>query len=274
MFYTTKQDLKRAEEVLLRKPDMYMSKYLYIGSGVAAVTGDDVTLTPAVSPGFVVDDLISAAGINLYCQDKSGNVVIGKVSDNDADSVTFDASAAIKESDGSAAAGTDFIIGNTYYFYVLTPHASQAWGDYFGIVKNPDFSQEDEMATLEETEEGVIAEGLIRVNMSITGENYNVGNADVQQAIRNTTTIGDQTSYYEMNGGFRPAARPYWRATWLGYLDNGKAFIMQYFRGRLHQEGSFNPTGEEYTPFNWVLNPQGDPLRDKAVNAYKIKIEK
>lgn len=274
MFFTNMNDINKQKQCLLEKPDVYMSQILYSGQGVISVSVNDITLTPAVSPAFTPDELISTVGLNLIVHDDDGNVFIGKVTDNAAVSITFLSTAMVKESDDSAGAATDWTAAGTVSFYVLEPSAVNKYGNYFGVTKNPSMTIEDEMAMLEDQSQGIIAEGLIRVNMDVTGENYNCTNPDVLQAVRNMSLIGAQTTQSQLAGGFRPNAAPLYRLTFIGKQQDGNDFFMQYFMGRLRQEGEFNPTGEEYANIGWGFRPLADPLRPKQTNAYKIMIDK
>ena len=65
-FYTTKQDLQRSKDLLLRQPDMYVSEIKYSGSGVAGKSGNDITLTPATSPAWTINEFQSAVGLNRH----------------------------------------------------------------------------------------------------------------------------------------------------------------------------------------------------------------
>ncbi len=154
----------------------------------------------------------------------------------------------------------------------MTPHASALWGDYFGIVKEPEMTWAEEYATVEDID-GLIAEGLIKVEMDITGQNKNCVNGDVLKAVLNLTAQGAQSGNVEMHGGFRPDSRPKFRTTFIGKTDDNKDFILQYFTGKMRSEGGFAPTGEDYAQLGWGFKPQADQLRDEKVNAYRIVID-
>jgi hypothetical protein len=155
----------------------------------------------------------------------------------------------------------------------MTPHQSALWGDYFGVVKEPDMSQAEEYATVEDVD-GIIAEGLIKVELDITGQNKNVINGDVLKAVLNMTAQGAQSGNVELHAGFRPDARAKFRTTYIGITQAKKDFIIQYFYGKLRAEGSLAPSGEEYAQLGWGYKPQADFLRNKKVNAYRWKIDK
>ena len=280
-FYTTKQDIQKAKDLLLRQPDMFVSLVVYEGKGIAAVSGDDVTITPTVSPGWVSAAYVSTVGINFVIKDDNGGVVEGLVKSNTASEVVFDATLArqVNNIDDTpetpkASAGSDFTAGVEYDFQVMSPQTEYEYGDYFGIVKEPAFGNEEEMAQLEDPVEGLIAEGLIKVNMSITGVNYNVVNGDVLKAVRNMVEVGSQTTYTQLHGGFRPAVRSKYRVTFFGKTDDDKDFEMRYFLGKFRAEGELAPNGTEYTSLGWGFTPYADPLILQDRTAYKITVQK
>ena len=94
--------------LVLKDVEIFLQQYEYVGSGVCSIATNDITLTPATSPSFTVDALISTQPTNNVVVADGSKVLEGKVSDNDADSVTFDATATVDYSDGSAGAATDF----------------------------------------------------------------------------------------------------------------------------------------------------------------------
>ncbi len=270
-FYATKADIQRTKDLLLRQPDMFVSEVLYSGVGVIAVSSNDVTLTPATTPGLTPSALISAVGRNIEVVDSAGICYVGKIKANDADSVTFDATLARKTTTGAIGVASDWTIAGSVGFFVMTPHASYEWGDYFGIVKEPDVSWAEENATVEDID-GLIAEGLIKIEMDITGQNKNCVNGDVLKSVLNLTAQGAQSGNVEFHGGFRPAPRPKFRVTFFGLTDDSKDFMMQFFLGKLRSEGSFTPTGEDYAQLGWGFKPQADALRNEKVNAYRFQI--
>jgi len=274
MFYTTKADINREKELLLRQPDSYLSRIDYEGQGVISKVGNDITLTPVISPTFVTNAYQSAVGLNLICQNSAGDCVIGKIKSNSVTAIVFDSTLSRKTKDGVIGAPADWTTGGTVNFYVMTPHATYLWGDYFGVVKEPDISFEEEYASVEDSVDGIIAEGLIRVNLDVTGQNKNITNSDVLTSVLNLTPQGSQSGSYELHGGFRPAARKKFRITFAGKTDDEKDFLLQYFKCKFRAEGSISPNGEDYAQVGWGLKPYRDSLRNEAVNAYMIKIQK
>jgi len=286
MFYASKEDVRKAKELLLRQPDMFVSMVLYEGSGVAAISSNDVTITPATSPGWVTNALQSTVCINLVIKmdkervDDEGRTVNHifevKVKNNDANSLTFDATLGVDQDDvdDSAGAGTDWTVGETYDFYVMSPNTEYAYGDYFGIVREPAISEEEEMAELVDPVDGLIAEGLIGKTIMISGNNYNVVNNDVLKAIKNLTEVGSQTTAYQMYGGFRPAVRKKFRVAFFGKTDDDKDFALRYFQGKFRHTGELSPNGTEYAFMPWEFRPYADPLRGKDRNAYKTTIQR
>ena len=270
-FYTDKTSLQKGKDLLLQQPDMYVSEQLYSGLGVISIASDDVTLTPATSPDYTPSVFISAVGRNLEVQDSAGICYVGKVKTNDGDSITFDATLTRKTTNGDLGAATSWTALGSVNFRVFTAHATALWGDYFGIVKEPEMTWTEELAVVEDVD-GVIAEGLIKVEMDVTGQNKNVTNGDVLKAVLNMTAQGAQSGNVEVHGGFRPSARPKFRVTFIGETDDSKDFLMQYFLGKMRAEGSFAPNGEDYAQIGWGFKPQADSLRASGVNGFRIQV--
>ena len=78
--FNNKSDTTLLQKFVIEEPEIYLQKYEYIGQGVASISTDDVTLTPAVSPSFTIDELISTVAFNGLVVANS-KVIEFKVSD-------------------------------------------------------------------------------------------------------------------------------------------------------------------------------------------------
>lgn len=276
-FYASKNSSSLATDQVLQDVYVYLQKFEYIGSGVASISTDDITLTPSTSPSWTVDEWISTVADNVVVVADGSKVLEGPVSDNDATSLTFDATTMKDYSDGSAGDATDFTDTNTYDFYLLTASDIYKFGDYFGWTSEVTINSEEEFA---EFKQGVPRQlknqCLLERSLNVTGSNFNPANDDVASAIFNMTLRGDQTGQTEYQSGFNPAGRPKYRMTLVGASGcgaEGSEISFQFYQGKIRQEGGVSLSEEGFKSLGWSYVAEGDALRPEAYDAYRrIKI--
>ena len=277
-FYPTKNSTALVGDQIIQDVDVYIRKYEYIGSGVASIVVNDITLTPATSPAWTVDGLISTLANNLVVVADGSVVLEGLVEDNAATSLTFDATAMVDVSDGSAGAATDFTAASTYDFYVLTPSAVSTYGDYFGWCGEITVNSEEEYAEFKQGVPRVLKnQCLLERSINITGTNFNPANEDVMATIFNMTERGLQTGQAEYQSGFDPGARENFRLTLVGQTgcgSGGQAMVFDFFKGKIRQEGGINMSEEGFKAYGWNFVVESDNLRDSGYDAYRwVKVD-
>jgi len=273
MFFGTKSDPQCAKDMLLKQPDLFIQQQKYSGSGVAGIATNDVTLTPAVSPAWTIDEHKSAVGYNIVVQANSGEVFEGPVKSNAATSVTFDATAMKSLKDGTAGAGTDFTTATLYYFYILQPHATYQHGDWFGYAREIEVIGEEETAEfVYGIPEQSIREDLLRAKYSVKGKNFDCMNEDVFNAVFNSVQKGSQTSQWEQHIGFSPASRKWYRITMIGTNVHDKEMMIQFWFGQFKLEGSYALSGREHKGLGFVINAKQDSLQPGAEDVGRMRV--
>jgi hypothetical protein len=272
-FFETISDSDLENSMILKDVSMFIQKFEYVGTGVASTgvpTANDVTLTPAVSPAWTIDEFNSTVADNIVVVADSSKVLEGAIDDTTATTVVFDTTNTVDVSDGTAGAIGDFTDTNTYNFYALTASANNTYGDYFGFVNEITIAQEEETA---EYKLGVPRklknEGLLEKTISVTGSHANLSNSDVVKALFNVAEYGNQTGQTELHAGFDPAVRSFYRLTLVGENSNGQAMVYQFFKGKLRTEGGvpFGEEGWKVSSFNYMVH--SDTLRPKQYDAFR-----
>lgn len=280
-FYPTKNSTALVGDQIIQDVEVYIRKYEYVGSGVASIATNDITLTPAVSPAWTIDALISEGASscnNLVVKGDASVVLEGKVKDNTATAITFDATAMVDVSDGTAGAATDFTAASTYDFYVLTPSEVSIYGDYFGWTGEVTINSEEEYAEFKQGVPRVLKnQCLLERSINITGTNFNPANEDVMAAIFNMTERGLQTGQAEYQSGFDPGARADYRMTLVGQTgcgSDGQVMVFDFFKGKIRQEGGINMSEEGFKAYGWNFVVESDNLRDAGYDAYRwVKVD-
>ena len=276
-FYTSPNSTSLKNTQILKDVNVFIQKFESEETGVASISVDDITLTPAVSPAYTVDALISTVANNVVVVADGSKVLEGLVDDNDAVSITFDATTTADYADGTAGAASDFTVATSYDYYVLTPSivSGATYGDFFGWTEEVTITNEEEFA---EFKNGVPRQlknqCLLERTLSVTGVNANFSNLDVVAAIWNMETRGLQTGQVELQTGFDPADRSPYRITLVGEDKNGQSMVYQFFRGKLRPEGGLNLSEEGFKMAGWNHVVESDNLRPAAFDAFRwIKID-
>jgi len=273
MFFGTRSDPQGAKDLLLKQPDIFIQRQNYSGAGVAAIATNDVTLTPATSPAWTIDEHKSVAGYNMIVQANNGEVFEGPVKSNAATAVTFDATAMKSLKDGTVGAATDFTVATLYYFYILQPHATYQHGDWFGYAREIEVMAEEETAEfVYGIPEQSIREDLLRMKYSVKGKNFDVMNEDVFAAVFNSAQKGSQTSQWEQHLGFSPASRKWYRITMIGQNVNDKECMIQFWLGQFKLEGALALSGREHKGLGFVVNVKQDSLHVGTQDAGRMRV--
>jgi len=273
--FTSKADATLNTTMVLKDVDIFISKFIYEGSGVQ--TDDSTTgiiLTPAVSPAWATDIFNTTNHQNLVVQGDVTTCFLGTVLDTAATTVSSPLANLWDISDGTNAALTDFTAGNTYNFYLLAKGGdAYVHGDYLGYTKETTFGLAE---TYAEFKKGIpresIVEDYLEVGYSVKSKVFNPDNQAIWEAIQNTTQRGLQTSQWESHGGFTPATRAFYRITLVGSNRDGKVTTQQFFKGQFRAE-DMSLSGDDYKSLGFTFNVEKDALRPDAYNAYFKRVD-
>lgn len=225
-YYTNLSDIDLAREAVAKNPDLYLQYYEYIGSGVySETTSTDATLTPSTSPSWTADEFISSTARNLLIVDDNSVVATALITDNDADSVTFNSTGCLLESDGVTPAS--FTSSSTYDFYVLSPSNSYAYGPFMGYVEGAELNLTDEMMTFKHSiPRKTKFQDLAERTGQITGGQVTFVNEDIIFSLFGADTYGSQTSQYAYGIGSEPDTDRFYRITMLTQDRNQRALTI------------------------------------------------
>jgi hypothetical protein len=231
-FFSGLSDTDLAKEVIANRPDVYIQRYVFIGSGVINITvPSTTTLTPATSPVWTVDSLISTVAKNLLIVDKNGKVASAMITDNTATSLTFDSTACKLEEDETTVAS--FTAAATCDFYVLTPSsvADQLYGPFMGYAEGLELNITQEKKYFKHGLPRQKKFGdLVEVTGTISGGNINWTNKDILQSIFNATEYGKNTageiSYGIGTGGGCNEQGNFYRMTFVGEDRNCRTYYI------------------------------------------------
>ena len=82
-YFTGLSDIDLAKDVIAKNPDLFISRYEFIGSGVLDLTVPTVaTLTPSPASAFTVNEFVSTQYRNLFVVDDTLKVSRGIVDAN------------------------------------------------------------------------------------------------------------------------------------------------------------------------------------------------
>lgn len=261
-FFGTKSDPSLKKDMIIKSPYLYVAKQNYSGSGVCTKASNDITLTPAVSPVWSVNQHQSAAGLNMVVQGDGGKTFVVKVKSNIATAVVFDATTAVEVNSGAAGVAADFTTTSSYYFYLLTPHATSLHGNYFGVCKEIEVTPKVETSPFKvDIPEKTFAKDIVGVEWSMKGKNFNISNQDVIKTLWNTKTAGSQTNGWEEQFGGSPSAIPVFRLTAVGTDVEDREVIIQMFLGQFAAEGGLPFSGKERKGAGFIFEGITDDMR-------------
>lgn len=225
IFYLGVSDCEMAQDVISKDPDMYIERYEFVGKGVYAnATSGTSTLTPATSPAWVADDYISTLSNNLIVVDDNLAVAEGKITDNDATSVTFDETALTLASDDSTA--PTFTASATYCFYVLTAAPRVAQGSFWGQIRNSELNITSEYKKLISRDPGeLISKNLQSRMFELTIPYVEKAQEDFYDLLA-LEQIGSQTSQAKYGMGASERSNPFFRLTALNTDNEGRTITL------------------------------------------------
>jgi len=260
-FSSLSDDVNLASDAIAKDSDWYIQEYVYLGTGDAvydnSVAGAE-TFTPTVSPAWTVDGLISTVGINFQIIDDANQVASTIVTDNAATSLTIDASALLRDVDGSTAA--TLTNGNSYKIRVLTPSAQYAYGPYFGYVEGGNLTITDEyMKFMNGMPKRLKFKDLSGRTAVLTGGNVDVANEDVLATILGAETYGSQTGQVSMVLGSTPDSTKTFRVTLKTADRTGN--LMQIICRQVQFESTGEILGAAESGHK-MINFQGDLISD------------
>jgi hypothetical protein len=242
-YYTGLSDINISKEVIAKEPDLYIQKREYSGTGVYAVEstgGGASTLTPATSPAWTVNEFASTVADNLLVFDDNGVVASGKIIGNDAESIFFDESALLLESDGVTPA--TLTAGTSYTFKVYTPSSTSGntYGPYFGLVEGAELNIND---TFMKYKKGVpkklLFKDLEEREAQITGGQVNFTGTDVAKTIFGAVEYGSQTGQTSLAVGSEPDTDVYYRPTFVGKDRDNRVWVVRMRETQFEITGNF-----------------------------------
>ena len=270
-FYTNTSDTDLDKEQLLKSPDIFIMKHIRENTGTLALStsGDDVITD--TNAAFTVDGLISTVGLNLYMIDDNSKLAIGKISDNDATTFTFEADDMLLVEDGVTA--PTFTNGETYSYRVLTPSSAYAYGPFLGYSKELSFSSEPETVELKNgIPRELIREDLLENVEALTFALYNVTNSDIIAEVFRLTAYGSQTGQYEGHHGTNSFNTDKYQITLSTTDVNSKAILYQFFKTGLRNTGEIALNEEDYKAYSVSAKLFKDSLRDStSVNSWMYR---
>lgn len=227
-FYTGLSDVDLARDVIAEKPDLFIQRYEYIGSGVyAPESAGSSVLVPATSQSWTNNDYQSTVALNLIVVDDNDKAASGMVTFNDADSVTFDETAMTLDEDGVTA--PTFTAGSTYDFYLLTPSSTtgRTYGPFYGYTEGAELNVNDTYMKFKySTPKALKFKDLEEREGNITGGHINFVDEDVMESLTGAVNYGSQTSQYSKGIGHNPAEASFYRLTFIGDDRNGRETIV------------------------------------------------
>ena len=257
-FTSLADDVNLASDAIAKDSDWYIQEYVYLGTGDAVYDLAGGTFTPATSPAWTVDGLISTVGVNFQLIDDNGKVASTIVTDNDATSLTIVPANLLLEEDGTTAATlTDTA---SYKIRVLTPSTQYAYGPYFGYVEGGNISITDEyMKFMNGMPKRLKFKDLSTRTAVLTGGNVDVANEDVLATILGAETYGSQTGQVSMVLGSTPDSTKTFRVT-LKTSDRA-GNLMQIICRQVQFESTGEILGSAESGHK-MINFQGDLISD------------
>jgi hypothetical protein len=243
-YYTGINDIDIAKEVIAKNPDIYIQKREYGGTGVYAIEstgGGTSTLTPATSPGWTVNEFASTVANNLLVQDDNGVVTGGKIIGNDADSIFFDESALVLESDGTTAA--TLTAGNSYTFRVYSPSSTtgNTYGPFFGLIEGAELNITDTFMKYKySVPKKLLFKDLEEREANITGGQVNFSGTDVAKTLMGAVEYGSQTGQTSLAVGSEPDTNLFYRPTFVGEDRSNRVWAVRL------REVQFEITGNQF----------------------------
>jgi hypothetical protein len=235
-FYANKQVSSLGSDIVFKSYDMHLSKFEYEGTGVYTTASQK--FTPAVSPGWIVNDYQSTVKKNLFFNDDTGFLCSVKVASNTAADVTIVAANAFRVVDGTTVA----VLTNTstYNFYILTPNASSDHGEFFGYTKLGEFNPNVTKVPLITGVPAVkIRTDIGGVQPEMKGDAQNVS-AKQYKNLMSMKTYGSQTGQVSTYFGNDYSIGGYWEIKLVGSTVAGKANVFHFWKCNLSLDGGIN----------------------------------
>ena len=253
-YYIGVSDVDIAKDAIAQDPDLHIQKIITETTGVyAETTASAATLTPATSPAWTVDELISTVAYNLEIVDDNGVVGYGKVDDNDADSITFDVDDVVLSSDDTT--GVTLTAASSYSFRVLTPSSvtGNTYGPFFGLSEGNELSITDEYMQFKYgMPKKKLFQDLAERVVEISGGNVNYEDADIQSTIFGSIEFGSQTAQQSTAIGSDPGVLSSFRLAFKLADRNGRRMWIIIRKVQFGAEGNiFGKSGDGYSMANF-----------------------
>jgi hypothetical protein len=242
-YYTGLSDVEIAKEVIAKKPDIYIQKREWAGTGeYALITTTGVSrLTPATSPGWTVDEFNSTVALNLLVLDDNNVVAHGKVVDTTADYIEFNETELVLESDGATA--PTFTAGSNYQFRIYSPSstAGNTYGPFFGLTEGSELNITDTFMKFKySVPKQLLFKDLEEREANITGGHVNFSGTDVAKTILGAVEYGSQTGKVSLAVGSNPDTDLFYRPTFVGEDRSNRNWVIRL------REVQFEITGNQF----------------------------
>lgn len=267
-FFTSESDAALAQSIVSRSADIYIAELFAASSGVMDKSyAPTTTITPAVSPAWTPDALI---GDLVVLQDDNGKAREFVIADNDADSFTVDLTSDVDGNDHSA----DFTDTDTFQFRIWDAE------EFLGYTKGEDeFTDEPETKKFKrglpraQVREDVV-ERIPTLKTVIT-----TPSPGVLKAIGNLKDDNTNATYYVLEAGSNPSARPYYYVILKNTNVNNKAQQLRCYYCQIKADGArkIGGTDTDYEQLGVIITLNADPLRGNDVddnNLFRVRIEK
>jgi hypothetical protein len=253
-YYTGVSDVDIAKDAIAQDPDLHIQKIITEETGVyAEATTSEGTLTPTVSPAWTVAGLVSTVAYNLEIVDDNAVVGYGKVTDNDADSITFDPTDVVLASD--ATTPITLTDTDTYSFKVFTPSSTVGndYGPFFGLSEGNELSITDEyMQYKYGMPKKKLFQDLVERVAEVNGGTINYENKDVQETIFGSVEFGGQTGQQSTAIGSDPGVLSSYRLAFKLADRNGRRLWIIIRKVQFGAEGNiFGKSTDGYSMSNF-----------------------
>jgi hypothetical protein len=263
-YYTGLNDVDINREVLAKRPELYIQKREFGDTGSYAIEttgGGTSSLTPTTSQSWTVNEFASTVADNLLVVDGNNVVATGKVTGNDEDSIYFDESALVLESDGTTPA--TLVAGTSYSFRVYSPSstAGNTYGPFFGLVEGTELAINDTFMDFKYNRpRKLLFRDLEEREASLTGGHVNFTGTDVAKTMFGMVEYGSQTGQTSLALGSEPDTDVYYRPTLIGEDRNNRVWVTRMREVQFSITGNILQTAESghyMAPFDAKLLADG-----------------
>jgi len=229
-YYTGLSDVDIAKEVIAKRPDLYIQKREWSGTGeYQLITTTGVSrLVPSTAPGWTADEFNSTVANNLLILDDNNVVATGKIVDTTTTYIEFDETALVLESDGATA--PTFTAGTSYSFRIYSPSSTSGntYGPFFGLVEGAELNVNDTFMKFKySVPKQMLFKDLEEREVNITGGQVNFTGTDVAKTIMGAVEYGLQTGQTSLAVGSNPDTDLFYRPTFVGEDRSNRVWVVR-----------------------------------------------